>query len=330
AGVGIEAAAAQDELLARVETWQIPVAVTPKTKGHFPESHPLFAGCFTAYGDNPLRQALSECDLVIGAGLDSVDFVTSAWEINVPVINFNLAGADDPALKPLAAIDGDLGKLLTMIRRYRQPDATGLERAAHLRTQIAKALRTPFPHKPGTIKLHDFIAALQEAAPEKTAVTVDVGAFKLVFLQQWQTEQPKSLFVSNGLSAMGYALPGALAIKLAQPERPVAAIAGDGALLMYAGELETVARCGKPLVILVVVDEALSLIRLKQLRNDVPIHGTEFGHTNFAALAQAFGLAYRLVDGVETAVSTLQNAFHLQNPVLVEVRIDNIEYDHFK
>lgn len=330
AGVGIEAAAAHDELLALVDAWQTPVAVTPKAKGHFPESHPLFAGCFTAYGDLPLRQALAECDLIIGAGLDAVDFVTSTWEINAPVVNFNLAGADDPVLHPLTALDGDLREILTMIRPYRYPDPTGPKRAATLRIAIAAALRTPYPDAPGRIKLHDLITALQEAAPEETAVTIDVGAFKLVFLQQWRTDRPKSVFVANGLSAMGYAIPGALAIKLAQPDRPVVAVAGDGALLMYAGEPATVARSGVPLVILVVVDEALSLIRLKQIRNEVSIHGTEFGQTDYQALARAFGLDYRLVDGRGTAVDIPHDALNLPHPVLVEARVNKNEYDHFK
>jgi len=67
-------------------------------------------------------------------------------------------------------------------------------------------------------------------------VTVDVGAHKLLILQMWEATQPKTFFVSNGLSAMGYALPAAIAMKLARPDVPVAAVTGDGGLLMYAGE----------------------------------------------------------------------------------------------
>jgi len=125
-------------------------------------------------------------------------------------------------------------------------------------------------------------------------------------------------------------VPGAVAIKLAQPERPVAAVVGDGALLMYAGELATVARLGRPLVILVIVDEALALIRLKQLRQDVAIFGTEFGRTDYEALAAAFGLAYRLIDAHDDATDTLRQALRLERPVLVEVRINKSEYDHYK
>ncbi|MCA9964906.1 MAG: thiamine pyrophosphate-binding protein [Anaerolineales bacterium] len=330
AGVGVEAAGAQPELLALAEAWQIPVAVTPKAKGHFPENHPLFAGVFTAYGDKALRQALNEADLVVGVGLDSVDFVTSTWNSPAPVLNLAEAEADDPALRPVVAVNGRLSPLLTHLQTIRQPHSDGVARAADIRQQIAAALVTPYPDTPGCLKLHDLIAALRRALPEETAVTVDVGAFKLVFLQQWRTNTPKSVFVANGLSAMGYAIPGAIAIRTAQLHRPVVAIAGDGALLMYAGELATVARLQQPLIILVVVDEALSLIRLKQLRQEVTIHATEFGYTNYEALAAAFGLSYRLVDNVATAEETLREAAGLTHPVLVEARVNKVEYEHFR
>ena len=330
AGLGVEQAGAQAPLLALAEAWQAPVAVTAKAKGHFPESHPLFAGCFTAYGDRPLRQALAAADLVLGVGLDGVDLVTSTWDIDTAVVNLAPAAADDPVFRPVVAVNGDLRWLLDKLRPQRPADPRGAIIAAGLRQAIGQALTTPTPATVDAIKLHDLIAALRDALPPEGAVTVDVGAFKLVFLQQWRTDVPKSLFVANGLSAMGYAIPGAIAIRLAQPERPVVAAIGDGALLMYTGELATVARLGRPLVILVIVDEALALIRLKQLRQESPVHGTEFGRTDYEALAAAFGLAYRLIDGGGNAADIFRETLQLERPVLVEARINRDEYDHFK
>lgn len=335
AGLGVEAATAQAELLALAEHQQALVAVTPKAKGHFPESHPLYVGCFTAYGDAPLREALVEADLILGVGLDSVDFVTSAWDIKTPVINMNLAGADDPALRPVIAVDCDLRDVLWRLLDEHAGQTTSpaltYQKAAGLRRAIADRLVTPDIRPiPGTTSIRAIIAALRKVLPEEGAVTVDVGAFKLVFLQQWKTDRPKSLFVANGLSAMGYAIPGALAIKLDQPDRPVVAVVGDGALLMYAGELATVARMGRPLVILVIVDQALALIRLKQLRQRVAYYGTEFGRTDFKALANAFGLNYYLVDGQEDPEDIFRNALNQDHPTIVEAHINVAEYDRFR
>jgi len=311
----------------------VPVAVTPKCKGHFPESHPLYAGCYSAYGDRPLRQAMIDSDVILGVGLDSVDFVTSSWDIETPVVNMNLSGADDPALKPVVAVDGDLREALVYLTDsplVSKSDHGVRDKTATIRGEISLDLHgVKTSPKKGTVLIQELIDGLRSALPGDGIVTVDVGVFKLAFLQQWLSDKPKTLFVANGLSAMGYALPAAIAAKLEEPEKYVVAVLGDGALLMYAGELATIARLQQPLVILVVVDDALSLIRLKQLRQEVPIHGTEFNRVDFSSLAVSFGLEYRIIDGGELPVTVFEEALALRRPVLVEARIDRDEYDRF-
>lgn len=330
AGVGVEMAGAQQALQALAEAWRVPVAVTPKALGHFPTSHPLYAGCFSAYGDQALQQALTEADLILGVGLDGVDFVPSLWEIPTPLVNLSPGGAADPVTRPVVAIDGPLAAMLAALEDTREPQQGGLTQAARVRDQIKAALETHHPRQEGKIRLLPLIHTLRGALPPEGVVTVDVGVFKLVFLQAWQAYQPKTLFVANGLSAMGYAVPGALAVSLARPEVPCVAIVGDGALHMYAGELATLARLHTPVVVLVVVDRALALIRLKQRRHGVPVYGTEFGATDYGALARAFGLAYACIDREEGAEHILSSAIQARHPTLVEARLDLAEYEHFK
>ncbi len=330
AGVGVEMGGAQAALLGLAEAWGVPVAVTPKAKGHFPDSHPLYGGCFTAYGDQRLRRELAASDLIIGVGLDGVDFVTSTWEISTPLINLSPGGSPDPVTRPQITLTGDLPNLISEIKGCRSRDGGGENWALTIREAIAGDLETGTVHRPGTLRLMPLILALREALPPEGAITIDVGVFKLVLLQAWRTELPKTVFVANGLSAMGYAVPAALAVSLAEPQKPAVAIVGDGALQMYAGELGTVSRLGLPVMILVVVDNALSLIRLKQLRQATEIYGTEFGHSDYQALAQAYGLAYSLITDEKTTASQLKDALALKKPILVEARIDREEYNHFK
>ena len=99
---------------------------------------------------------------------------------------------------------------------------------------------------------------------------------------------------------------------------------------MYAGELATVARIGLSLIMLVVVDEVLSLVRLKQLRQELPVYGTEFGRSDYSALAGAFGLEYRLIDGPAEVQAILEEVVAHPGPVLVEARITNSDYDRFR
>jgi len=163
--------------------------------------------------------------------------------------------------------------------------------------------------------------------PANGMVTVDVGAHKLLILQMWEATQPKTFFVSNGLSAMGYALPAATAIKLAHPDVPVAAVTGDGGLLMYAGELETLSRLGTPVIVVVLVDASLALIHMKQMAAGQSAgYGVDFGAVDYRALAGAFGLAHRRVDDSASAGDVMAEAVALGRPVLVEARIDKEQY----
>jgi len=89
-------------------------------------------------------------------------------------------------------------------------------------------------------------------------------------------------------------------------------------------------KSSRPLVILVVADQALSLIRLKQLQQKASIFGTEFGSIDFQALALARDQECRRIDNVINAGDTLEEAINLPRPVLVEARVDKTEYDRYR
>ncbi len=172
-----------------------PIAVTPKAKGHFPESHRLFAGVFTAYGDGALRRALSDSDLILGVGLDSVDFVTSRWDNETPVIAVGPTAGDDeaPTSNLVDSLRWPLVDALTeLMRRLGGPSQTGTygeREAARLRAEIDDAVRVPPPPAgAGVVGVSDLIDGMREAMPETGALTVDVGAFKLIVCQQWRTD----------------------------------------------------------------------------------------------------------------------------------------------
>lgn len=333
AGIGVEQAGVEAGLVALAEAWGAPVAVTPKAKGHFPEDHPLFAGTYGTYGDEPLREALGEADLILAVGLDGVDFV-KPWggreAFPATVLSIAAAGADDPAYQPELAYAGDMAAMLRHLAPLREAPAGAALQAAAIRSAVA-ALVAPSGAAPaGAVAPQIVFQALRQALPKQGIVTVDVGAHKLLMLPTWTATAPKTFFVSNGLSAMGYALPAATALKLARPATPVAAVIGDGGLLMYAGELETLARLGVPVVVVVLVDATLALIRVKQAAAGQDAgYGVDFGPIDYATLAQAYGLAHRRIDEPEAAEAILADALDLQQPVLVEAHIDVAEYERF-
>jgi acetolactate synthase-1/2/3 large subunit len=141
-----------------------------------------------------------------------------------------------------------------------------------------------FPLKPQRI-VADTRAALDRA----DIVLADTGAVKMWMARLYPTYEPNTCLVSNGLSTMGFALPGALAAKLAAPDRRVLAAVGDGAFLMNSQELETAVRERIPLTVLIWQDDAYGLIKWKmnlEIGRDV---ATDFSNPDFVAYAESFG-----------------------------------------
>jgi acetolactate synthase-1/2/3 large subunit len=120
-------------------------------------------------------------------------------------------------------------------------------------------------------------------------VTVDSGAHRILLSQQWTCPAPRTLLQSTAFCTMGCALPLGIGAKLADPDRPVVAVVGDGGLEMGLGELATARDRGLGLVVVVLADESLALIDLKQRARQLPSAGVDFGATDFAAVAEAMG-----------------------------------------
>ena len=124
---------------------------------------------------------------------------------------------------------------------------------------------------------------------------VDTGALKMWMARLYPTYEPNTCLISNGLSTMGWTLPGAIAAKIARPGAKVLVATGDGAFLMNSQEIETALRIGTPMVILIWVDDAYGLISWKmdlEIGHNVD---TRFGNPDFVAYAESFGATgYRI------------------------------------
>jgi acetolactate synthase-1/2/3 large subunit len=132
--------------------------------------------------------------------------------------------------------------------------------------------------------------------------------------------QPKTFFMSNGLSSMGYGLPAALGLKLLHREREVACVLGDGGFAMLMAELETAVRQKLGVTVIVLVDDALSQIKAGQERKGYPVIGTTFGSLDYIALAKAFGIPGHLVRTLEECREALLDKPQL-SPVLIAAEI---------
>ena len=166
----------------------------------------------------------------------------------------------------------------------------------------------------------------REALPDDAIITCDVGSHKLLIGKLWPARMPNRFLVSNGLSIMGYALPAAIGAKAAEPETPVVCFTGDGGMGMVASELETAARLRLPIIAVVLADQAMSLIRLKQEAAGYKPVGTLFAPVDWCAVARGFGVRATVARTSEEVRTAIDAGLAADGPMVIEAQIDASEY----
>jgi len=303
------------------EAWQMPVMVSPKAKGVFREDHPLFIGTIEGLGTAYLYDFIDTCDLVLMVGFDPVE-LDRDWSANARIVHIGLVPNDDRYYGSEIEIVGPIDAAIERVLAASQA-------APKVVREEINAFRDAFTsrvHGTATgLTAQDVLAELRAALPEDALVTCDVGYNKAVSAQCWPAYRPRTFFVSNGLSSMGYGLPAALALKLADRARPVASVLGDGGFAMAMAEIETGTRLGLGVTVIVLADDALSQIKAGQERKGYPVIGTTFGAIDYPKLGAAFGIEARTVSTVAECRDAFGQAPH-DRPTLIAARIDPAGY----
>ncbi len=318
AGLGVLRANAGESLVALAEKLSAPVIVMPKAKGVISEDHPLFSGVFEMLGDKLVLDFAARADLILACGLDVVEF-DKPWNFQAPIIHIDaLSNSDEfyPAEVEL------IGHPSTAIHALAEQLPA---RQAWAPTEISSHRRNLLELITGTgpgMAAHHVVAAARKILPRETVATCDVGAHKFLVGQLWTTYTPKSFFMSNGLSAMGYGLPAAIAAQVAWPDKPVVAFLGDGGFAMYMAELETVARLKLPLIVVVLCDQCLSLIAMSQERRGLPHDAVDFSNPDMAKVAQAFGVEGKVCETPREVETAIAEAWTNRRPTVIQAIID--------
>ena len=327
-GVGVDPIATRPSLLRWLDAARTPVAVTPKAKGLIPEDHPLFmATCTGMAGDRLFSELVQEADLLIGVGFDPTEAIRPFY-LERPFLSMAEYGVAEPAFIPALELIGSVPDTLDALtakpqgRHAWSPDAL-----AGFRQRLAAFLTPSLDHTRLGLSPARVFGRLRDLTPRDTILTVDTGAHKLLVGQVWRSYQPQTYLVSHGLSTMGQALPAALAAKLAQPDRAVIAVTGDGGLAMVLSELETASRLRLSVLVVVLCDRSLHLIRLHQERKGFQPAGVDFGPIDFAGIAPGLGchgvraLTWPEFDAAVAAGLTTDR------PTVIEVPVDPADYN---
>ena len=303
----------------------VPAFVTPKAKGLLPEDHPLFGGvCAGVAGDRVVLDLFARADLLVGVGFEPVES-DKLWHHTMPLVSVGPVSIAAGDFRPQAEAVGDVAATLAELGRGPHvPHAWEPGTLTRFRADLEGVLRPA--SKPKGLSGYELTRALRALFPRDTILATDVGSIKSITTQAWTAYEPLTFFESNGLSAMSYSFPAAMAARLEFPERPVLCTIGDGGFGMTHAEIETCVRERIHFVTVVYNDCALSLIDVAQQNRGYPTYGVRYGPVDFAAVAAGMGAWSRRVETLEALESAVKEGLRLDRPVVIEAIVDPAEY----
>ncbi|MFF5444572.1 3D-(3,5/4)-trihydroxycyclohexane-1,2-dione acylhydrolase (decyclizing) [Streptomyces sp. NPDC012888] len=333
AGGGIRHSGAQAELAAFAEATGIPVASTQAGKGALPHDHPADVGGIGHTGTATANALARRADLVIAAGTRLTDFTTaSATLFEDPAVRFlglNLDPYDAHKLaaRPLVADAREaLGELAALLGGHRVESgytAAYTAAKADWERRVDLAFHAGDPDAAPTQA--QVLGALDAVVTGDDVLVNAAGSLPGDLHKLWRTRSPLQYHVEYGYSCMGYEIPAALGVALAEPGRPVWALVGDGTYLMNPTELATAVQEGVPLKLVVLDNRGYASIGGLSEAVGGERLGTGFrdagpGAVDLAANAASLGMAVIRAHTVRDLREALAEARAADRPTCVYTR----------
>jgi acetolactate synthase I/II/III large subunit len=328
AGHGAARCDATAALVRFSEKFGIPVANTFHGKGVMPDDHLNSIGTIGFMRHDYVNFGFDNADVVIAVGYELQEFdpVRINPRADKKIIHVHRFPAEvDEHYSVDVGIIGDISDSLDALagaladHTYAaEPEVPG---SGLLAEEFARGQQdSRYPLAPQRV-----VADTREALGRSDVVLVDTGATKMWMARLYPTYQRNTCLISNGLSTMSFALPGALGVKLAQPDSKVLAVVGDGAFLMNAQEIETAVRERIPLVVLIWEDGGYGLIEWKMDLELGEHYYVKFGNPDIVKYAESFGAKGYRINSADELLPTLQAALDEDGVSLICCPVDYSE-----
>ncbi len=329
AGHGVIRADAAEALQNLAEATTLPVAATFMAQGVLPDDHTLTLFTVGQPFSDPVDKAFEAADLILSVGFDPIEYpiekLTNGGDTKVVHLGQS-PGPADAGWHLAADVTGDLRSSLEGLAAgltgvtWDLPDeiteARDAMRAAHDR-EITRSDKGP-------IAPRDILRAVNRHIVREDIVISGVGAHKMWIARHLLPKRPGQSIIPNGLAGMGLALPGAIAAARLCEGRALA-ICGDGDLLMNVQEMETAARLGLKLTVMVWDDGGYGLIKWKQDQDAGRHTDLDFQNPDWAHLAKAFDWHHRHCTGLADLPDALLDASETDGPTLLTLQVDYSE-----
>jgi acetolactate synthase I/II/III large subunit len=344
-GGGIVAADAASELKEFAELLSLPVAHSLMGKGALADDSPLVLGMTGFWGTGFVNETTRTADWILALGTRFAEADSSSWygEYTFDIPATKLMQIDiDPAelgrnypleIGALADLKSALAVLIRVARRLApsgvQRDEVLAQIAANratLKLQNSDAqVSDAWPMRPERI-----LSETREVLPPDAIITTDVGWNKNGVGQQFDILTPGTFLTPGGFATMGFGAPAAVGAKIAHPDRVVVSLVGDGGFGQNPAVLATAREQNVPVVWVVMNNNAFGTIAGLEKAAFDTTYGTVFGnaddpmYTNYAAIAEAYGVTGITVDSAAEFKPALERAVALGTPVVIDVSMVNV------
>lgn len=323
AGGGVVYSGGHEALFEFVEKTGIPITTTLLGLGAFPSGHELWTGMPGMHGTYTSNQAIQQSDLLINIGARFDDRVTGKLDGFAPHAKIVHIDIDPAEIGKNIATDipivGDVKTVLEIANK----EVQRAERADAWRDQIKQwKQEKPYSYTDSEDELKPqwVVELLNDTTKGEAIVTTDVGQHQMWAAQYYKFNQPRSWVTSGGLGTMGFGFPSAIGAQMANPDRLVISINGDGGMQMCSQELAICAINNIPVKIVIINNQVLGMVRQWQeiIYENRYSHIDLAGSPDFVKLAEAYGVKGLRATNKEEAERAWQEALDTPGPVVVE------------
>ncbi len=337
AGGGVAWSKAGAEVVALAEKLSIPVATSLNAKGSILDAHPLSVGVVGTYSRTCANRAVGEADLVFFIGSHTGGQVTARWQVprsGTRVIQLDIDAREIGRNYPTElALLGDARTVLQQMLEAAGSAGAGkrpqwLARVRTLVEEWRASVAANFNSEAVPLRPERLCREITRALPADGVLVCDTGHSGIWAGTMVDFTKPGQRLIRCA-GSLGWGFPGALGVKCALPDKPVMCFAGDGGFYYHLGELETAARYGINLVVVVNNNSALN----QEIPHFDKAYGGDpdergramwgFGKVNFAKVAESLNCVGMRVEKPAELARALEQAFAAGRPVVIDAVTDH-------
>lgn len=329
-GHGVLIAGAEKALQSVVEKTGAPVCLTLQGLGGIEPSHPLYVGIPGMHGNYGPNVKVNECDVLIAVGMRFDDRVTgdvSRYAKQAKIVHIEIDPSEiDKVVKSTVAINADakdaLEALLPLLEQNKHTEWLEEFRACDALEQ-EKVIQNDIHPTSGQIKMGEVMRIIDEKTKGQAVVVPDVGQHQMIAMRYYNYRVPNSWVSSGGLGTMGFSLPAAMGAQMADMNRTVVAIIGDGCFQMTLQELGTIWQQKLPVKIVILNNNFLGMVRQwQQLFFDNRYSQVELINPDFVAITKGFGIEAELVEKREDLDAAVERMLNHPDAYLLNVIVE--------